>query len=98
MQLLHISERKLICAARYKTEKILKSTADLRGSNQKFPDWPPGATTVNGTALGHYMQLYRYFLSQSNEFYLHNPLCCFSTNVYCCYFVMDSVRKLVNTS
>jgi len=30
------------------------------------------------------VQLYRYFVSQSSEFCRHNPLCCFSTNVYCC--------------
>jgi len=30
------------------------------------------------------VQLYRYFMSQSSEFCRHNPLCCFSTNVYCC--------------
>jgi len=31
--------------------------------------------------------LYRYFVSQSSEFCRHNPLCCFSTNVYyCCLF------------
>jgi hypothetical protein len=29
-----------------------------------FPDWPPGARTANGTALCHYMQLHRYFMSQ----------------------------------
>jgi hypothetical protein len=23
-------------------------------------------------------------MSQSSEFYCHNPLCCFSTSVYCC--------------
>jgi hypothetical protein len=28
--------------------------------------------------------LYRYFVSQSTEFCPHNPLCCFSTSVYCC--------------
>jgi hypothetical protein len=28
-------------------------------------------------------QLYRYFVSQSSEFCRHNPLCCFSTSVYC---------------
>jgi hypothetical protein len=28
--------------------------------------------------------LYRYFVSQSSEFCRHNPLCCFSTSVYCC--------------
>jgi hypothetical protein len=45
-----------------------------------FPDWPPGARTANDTALCHYVQLYRYFMSQSSEFYRHNPLCCFSTS------------------
>jgi hypothetical protein len=30
------------------------------------------------------MQLYRYFVSQYSEFCRHNPLCCFSTRVYCC--------------
>jgi hypothetical protein len=39
-------------------------------------------------ALCLYVQLYRYFVSQSSEFCLHNPLCCFSTSVYfyCCLF------------
>jgi hypothetical protein len=50
---------------------------------QKFPNWPPGARTANGTALCHY-KLYRYFVSQSSEFCHHNPLCCFSTSLYCC--------------
>jgi hypothetical protein len=36
---------------------------DLRGCIQKFPDWPPGARTANDTALCHWMQLYRYFVS-----------------------------------
>jgi hypothetical protein len=31
--------------------------------NQKFPDWPPGARTANGTALCHWVQLYRYFVN-----------------------------------
>jgi hypothetical protein len=53
---------------------------------QKFPDWPPGARTANGTALCHKVQLYRYFVNQSSEFCRHNPLCCFSTSVYCCLF------------
>jgi len=47
------------------------------------------------------MQLYRYFMSQSSECYRHNPLCCFSTNffvvVVSVYFVIDSVRKLLDT-
>jgi hypothetical protein len=49
-----------------------------------FPDWPPGARTANSTDLCHEVQLYRYFVSQSTEFCHHNPLCCFSTSVYCC--------------
>jgi hypothetical protein len=55
-----------------------------RGSIQKFPNWPPGARTANGTAVCHLVLLYRYFVSQSSEFCRHNPLCCFSTSVYCC--------------
>jgi hypothetical protein len=47
-------------------------------------DWLPGARTANGTALCHLVQLYRYFVSQCSEFCHHNPLCCFSTSVYCC--------------
>jgi hypothetical protein len=30
------------------------------------------------------VQLYRYFVSHSSEFFHHNPLCYFSTSVYCC--------------
>jgi hypothetical protein len=56
------------------------------GCIQKFPDWPPGARTANGTALCHLMQLYRYFVSQSSKFCRHNTLCCFSTRVSCCSF------------
>jgi len=43
--------------------------------------------------------LYRYFVSQSSEFCLHNPLCCFSTRVYfcfCCLFLYGSVQKLLD--
>jgi len=39
-----------------------------------------------------------YFVSQSSEFYRHNPLCCFSASVYYCCFVTDSVQKLLGTS
>jgi hypothetical protein len=44
--------------------------------------------------------LYRYFMSQSSEFCRHNPLCCFSTNVnfLSVYFVIDSVRNLLDIS
>jgi hypothetical protein len=38
----------------------------------------------SGSALCHWMQLYRYFVSQYSEFCRHNPLCCFSASVYCC--------------
>jgi hypothetical protein len=29
------------------------SNVGIRGCIQKFPDWPPGARTANGTALCH---------------------------------------------
>jgi hypothetical protein len=32
---------------------IKAEISDLRGCIQKFPDWPPGARTANGTALCH---------------------------------------------
>jgi hypothetical protein len=41
--------------------------------------------TANGTPLCHLVQLYRYFVSQSSEFFRHNPLCCFLTSVYCLF-------------
>jgi hypothetical protein len=44
---------------------------NIQGGILKFPDWPPGARTTNGKVLCHYVQLYRYFVSQSNEFCLH---------------------------
>jgi hypothetical protein len=53
----------------------------IRRCIQKFPDWPPGARSANGTALFHQVQLYRPFVSQSNEFCCYNPLCCFSTRL-----------------
>jgi len=38
---------------------------------------------------------YGSLVSQSGDFFRHNPLCCFSTNVVC--FFIDSVRKLLDT-
>jgi hypothetical protein len=37
------------------TEDVLTSpnVYDVRGCIQRFPDWPPGARTANGTALCH---------------------------------------------
>jgi len=29
------------------------NTVTIRGCNQKFPDWPPGARTTNGIVLCH---------------------------------------------
>jgi hypothetical protein len=60
----------------------------VQGCIQKFPDWPPGARTANGTALCHSVQLYRYFVSQSSEFCRYNPLCYFSTSVYRCKHIL----------
>jgi hypothetical protein len=65
---------------------------NIRGCIQKFPDWPPGPRTSNGTALCHNVQLYRYFVSQSSEFCCHNPLFCFSTSVYCCCLLLYRLR------
>jgi hypothetical protein len=84
----------------------------IRGCIQKFPAWAPGARTANSTALCHWVQLYRYFVSQSSEFCRHNPLCCFSTSVYCCLFryrlspetfgytlvIMDDAEKSIRNS
>jgi hypothetical protein len=83
-------------------------TRYVRERIQKFPDWPPGARTANGTVLCHWVQLYRYFVSQSNKFCCHNPLCCFSTSIYgyfCLFryrvspktFGYTLVRNLVNS-
>jgi hypothetical protein len=75
-----------------------REVGGLRRCIQKFPDWPTGARTANGTDLCHYVQLYRYYLSQSSECCRHNPLCCSSRSVYCCkrIFRYDSVRKLLD--
>jgi hypothetical protein len=66
---------------------ILSSHLHIGGCIQKFPEWLPGARTAKGAALCHWVQLYHYFVSQSSEFCRHNPLCCFSTSVYCCGLV-----------
>jgi hypothetical protein len=63
---------------------------------QTFPDWPPGARTVNGTALCHWMQLYRYFMSQSSQLCCHNPLCFFSTSFYYYYYYYCLFRYLLS--
>jgi hypothetical protein len=54
---------------------LFSNTLSIRRCTQKFPDWPPGARTANGTAvlLGEVVSLFC-------EFCRHNPLCCFSTS------------------
>jgi len=54
---------------------------------------------ANGRALCHQVQLYRYLVRQSSEFCRHN-LCVGFQRVFVVvvvYFVIDSVRKLLNT-
>jgi hypothetical protein len=70
--------------------------AGIGGCIQKFPDWLPGARTANGTALCHYMQLYHYFVTQSNEFCHNNPLkgTATSNTKVKLYFIIDSVHIL----
>jgi hypothetical protein len=72
-------------------KRICLTLNQVRVCNQKFPDWLPGARTANDAALCHY------FVSQSSEFCRHNTSCCFSTSAYCCYFITDSVRILLDT-
>jgi len=38
------------------------------------------ARTANGVTVCHWVQFYRYFVSQSSEFCHRNPFCCFSTS------------------
>jgi len=71
-----------------------RETSFMQGCIQNFPDWPPGARSANGTALCHYVQLCRYFVSQSSEFSRHNSLCCFSISEYCCCFCCRRRRRL----
>jgi hypothetical protein len=61
----------------------------IRECIQKFPDWPPGARTANGTALCHKVQLYRYVMSLSVSF-AAITLCVASQGVFIVvvYFVM----------
>jgi hypothetical protein len=84
---------------------IVRPVTDLsmiRGCIQKFPDWPPGARTANGTALRHWMYFIAILWSQSSKFCSHNP-CVASQRVFVVvvvvvvYFVIYSVRKLLAT-
>jgi hypothetical protein len=61
-----------------------------KGCIQKFPDWLPGARTSNDTALYHWMQLYRYFMSQSSEFCSYN-LCVASKRMFIVVVVVMSL-------
>jgi hypothetical protein len=56
--------------------------------NQLYPKvselaaWSENCKRYSSLPLGAVVSV---FLSQSSEFCCHNPLCCFSTSVYCCY-------------
>jgi hypothetical protein len=43
--------------------------------------WSENCKWYSSLPLGVAVSL---FVSQSSEFYRHNPFCCFSTSVYCC--------------
>jgi hypothetical protein len=45
--------------------------------------WSENCKWYNSLPLG---VVYRYFVSQTSEFWRHNPLCCFSTSFCCCLF------------
>jgi hypothetical protein len=74
--------------------------AIIRWCIQKSPDWPPEARTANGTALCLQVQFYRYFVSQSVVIFAAINLCVASQRVFIVvvYFVIDSVRKLLDSS
>jgi hypothetical protein len=95
---LHSDEVCRSCGLEFSSQASRKISEPIRGCIQKFPDWPPGARTANGTALCHYMQLYRYFVSHSSEFSAIT-LCVASQRVFIVvvYFVIDPVRKLMDT-
>jgi hypothetical protein len=62
--------------------KSQRKRLKIRGCILKFPDWPPGSENCNwysSPPLGA-------VVSPFCEFCRHNPLCCFSTSVYCYLF------------
>jgi hypothetical protein len=78
---------------------ILSLYPAIRGCIQKFPDRPPGARTANVIALCHWVQLYRYYMSRSSEFWAitlwrGQQRVIPKVSVY---FVIDSVRKRLDT-
>jgi hypothetical protein len=60
----------------------------------------PHAKLEHSVLVDENLQCYRYFVGQSSEFCRHNPLCCFSTGVYCSkrIFRYDSIRILLDRS
>jgi hypothetical protein len=71
------------------------TTQHVRGCIQKFPDWPPGERTANGTALCHCVQLRVNLVSSATI-----TLCVASQPVFIVvsvYFVIDLVRKRLDT-
>jgi hypothetical protein len=74
-------------------------TITIRGCIQNFPDWPSGARTVNGTALCHWVCCFA-ILWVSIVSFVAITLRVASQRVFIfisVYFVIDSVRKLLDT-
>jgi hypothetical protein len=77
----------------------LRITKEIRGCIQKFPYWPPGARTANGTGLCHRRSCIA-ILWVSLVSFIAIILCVVSQRLILrvnLYFVIDSVRKLLDT-
>jgi hypothetical protein len=68
----------------------------VRGCIQKFPDWPPRMRTANGTTLATRCSCIA-ILWVSVVSYTAITLCVASQRVFIVYFIIDSVRKLLDT-
>jgi hypothetical protein len=67
---------------------------DLRGFIQQFPNWPPGARTANDTALCHIAISWVSLVSfAAITLYVASQ----RVFVVLVYFIIDSVRKLLDT-
>jgi hypothetical protein len=85
-------------------ENNVRTIFHKRGCIQKFPDWPPGARTANGTVLCHRCSCSA-ILWVSLVSFAAIILCVASQRVFVVvvvvvvvvYFVIDSVRKVLDT-
>jgi hypothetical protein len=72
-------------------------SCSVRGCIHKFPDWPPGARTANGTAPATRCSCIA-ILWVGVVSFAAITLCVASQQVFIVvYFVIDSVRKLLDT-